>query len=232
MDLIKVLGPSWAPVIGEEFKKDYMKRLSSIVRADRKIHNVYPEPSKVLRAFHETPYEDVKVVILGQDPYPTPGNANGLAFSFDNGSVPDNYHDNPASLQNIFKEIEDDLGEFSILHDSDLTRWARQGVLLLNTCLTVIERQPGSHANIGWETFVQRVITKLNAKPNRVVYLLWGRSAQSYKPFIRGHHEYLETSHPSPLSAYRGFFGCKHFSLCNQILEDSNQQPIKWITRE
>ena len=228
----KIVGASWAPIIGNEFSKPYMKELSRTVRFHRERYQVFPFSNEVFRAFYETPYEKVKVVILGQDPYPTPGNADGLAFSFRNGTVPENYHPNPRSLSTIFDTIERDLGVFHLLHSSDLSRWARQGVLLLNTALTVVENLPGSHTGIGWEQFTRNVIMTLNLKPNQIVYLLWGKHAQSFIPFIRGHHEYLTTSHPAARGEHNTFKNCRHFSHCNEILKTSNQTPINWITHE
>lgn len=228
MDARKIVGDSWAEIIGEEFTKPYMKNISRIVRYHRQRYNVAPAPDKVMRAFHETPYEKVKVVIIGQDPYPTPGHADGLAFSAGQGDV-NNVLDIPRSLQNIFKEIERDVGnKFVLYQHPDLGRWARQGVLLLNTALTVVEHHPGSHANIGWDQFVRTVVNKLNKKDNQLVYLLWGKHAQTFIPYIKRHHEYLTASHPSPHSAHISFLGCGHFSNCNEILKLSNQEPINW----
>lgn len=224
-----IVGPSWARIIGDEFKKPYMKRVSKIVQFHRARYNVFPEPQNVFRAFKLTPFDKVKVVIIGQDPYPTKGHADGLAFSFNEGT-PQNMHKTPKSLQNIFTEIEDDLG-FDLYHDTDLSRWARQGVLLLNTYLTVVEGRPGSHSEIGWLKFTRTVVHKLNQKDNQLVYLLWGKHAQSFIPLIRRHHEYLTAPHPSPLSAYRGFFGSRPFSNCNKILELSGQEPIQWTQK-
>lgn len=222
----QIVGPSWAPVIGEEFKKPYMKRISRIVRFHRSKYDVYPPAKQVMRAFHLTPYEQVKVVILGQDPYPTPGHANGLAFSFNQKPPPD-LEPLPRSLRNIFTEVESDLG-FTMYQDPDLTRWATQGVLLLNTALTVVKGLAGAHSDIGWRTFTEAVINKLNEKDNQIVYLLWGNHAKSFIPHIKRHHEYLASAHPSPLSAHKGFFGSRPFSNCNEILKLSGQEPINW----
>ena len=230
MDPSKIIGASWANVVGEEFSKPYMARLSKIVRFHRQRYDVFPPPEEVFTAFKLTPYEQVKVVILGQDPYPTQGHAHGLAFSFRDPEIPE-LAPIPKSLQNIFQEIENEYG-FMMYQNPDLTRWARQGVLLLNTALTVVEGAPGSHSNIGWEQFIKTVILKLNRKENQLVYLLWGKHAQTYIPFIKRHHEYLTAPHPSPLSAYRGFFHCGHFKNCNEILKLSNQKPIDWTTDE
>lgn len=226
MNPIKIVGPSWADVIGDEFSKPYMARISKIVKFHRERYTVLPRPRDVMKAFHLTPYEDVKVVILGQDPYPNPKHAMGLAFSCPEGDA-DDMIATPKSLKNIFKEIEDDLG-FILEHSQDLTRWATQGVLLLNTSLTIVLEDQGAHLQIGWHQFIREVIAKLNNRPNPIVYLLWGNRAKSYAPFIKGNHEYLTAAHPSPLSAHRGFFGCRHFSLCNEILRNSNQTPIDW----
>lgn len=228
MNPVNIVGPSWADVIGDEFGKPYMQRISKIVKYHRTKYHVLPEPKNVMRAFLTTPYDEVKVVILGQDPYPNPEHAMGLAFSCPQGDT-DNMIPVPASLKNIFKALENDYG-FVLEHNPDLTRWAKQGVLLLNTALTVVAGHPASHAEIGWNQFIRTVISKLNNRPNPIVYLLWGKHAQSYIPFIKGEHEYLTAPHPSPLSAHRGFLECRHFSQCNNILETANHTPINWTS--
>lgn len=226
----ELVGESWAPIIGDEFSKPYMQKISKIVRFHRKRYNVFPPSDKVFRAFRETPYQNVKVVIIGQDPYPTEGNADGLAFSSGDRIYP-NIVDSPLSLTRIFEEVESDVGGGLVLYqNSDLGRWARQGVLLINTALTVVENHPGSHSDIGWDQFVRTVIAKLNAKDNQLVYLLWGRHAQTFIPFIKRHHEYLTAAHPAARN--KKFKGCRHFSQCNAILELSNQQPIDWTINE
>lgn len=226
----QIVGTSWAPIIGDEFSKPYMQKISKIVRFHRHHYNVFPSSERVFRAFYETPYEKVKVVIIGQDPYPTEGHADGLAFSSGERIYP-TILDIPHSLKIIFEEVERDVGKGLLLYQNpDLGRWARQGVLLLNTALTVVEDRPGSHSNIGWDQLVRTTIAKLNAKENQIVYLLWGRQAQSFIPFIKRHHEYLTAYHPAARN--HEFKGCRHFSKCNSILELSNQEPVNWITNE
>lgn len=226
MNAENIIGSSWARIVGDQFEMNYMKRISKIVQHHRKHYRVFPPAHQVFRAFHLTPYEEVKVIIVGQDPYPTAGYANGLAFSYNPGT-PQQMHTIPSSLKNIFEEVESDLG-FTLYQSPDLERWARQGVLLLNTSLTVVEDRPGSHSTIGWRDFTRVVIQRLNNKDNQLVYLLWGRHAQSFIPMIKRHHEYLATSHPSGRSADKGFLGSRPFSNCNKILELSGQSPIDW----
>jgi uracil-DNA glycosylase len=204
-----------------------MKKLSRIIQIDRDRYTVLPDPEQVFRAYQLTPYQEVKIVILGQDPYPTPGHPNGLAFSMNEGSI-QNMHTIPASLQNIFQEVEDDIG-FSMRHDPDLTRWATQGVFLLNSSLSVVAGHPQSHQNIGWYHFIVATINALNKHKEQIIYLLWGRTAQGFIPLIRSPHEYFTAAHPSPRSAHRGFFGCKHFSKANHILQLNGREPINWL---
>ncbi|MBS5703206.1 MAG: uracil-DNA glycosylase, partial [Butyricicoccus pullicaecorum] len=183
---------------------------------------IYPPMEDIFNALRYTPYHDVKAVLLGQDPYHGPGQAHGLCFSVREGVEP------PPSLKNIFQELESDLG-FPPPQNGTLTKWAQQGVLLLNTTLTVRRGQANSHKNIGWTTFTDAVIRKLNERETPIVFLLWGGNARSKKPLITNpSHLILETVHPSPLSAYGGFFGCRHFSRCNEFLQAHGEAPIDW----
>ncbi len=212
----------WLPILSEEFRKPYYKKLYETVQREYREHTVYPPASELFTAFHLTPYEKVKVVILGQDPYHEPGQAHGLSFSVKEG-VPI-----PPSLSNIYKEIAVDLG-CSIPKSGCLVPWANQGVLLLNNVLTVRAHEAHSHAGIGWETFTEAVIRKVNEKKTPVVYLLWGRPAQQKEPLLTNPgHLVLKAPHPSPLSAFRGFFGCRHFSKTNDFLTKNGQTPIDW----
>ncbi len=212
----------WDKVLKSEIESDYFKEILDKVDHEYGTHKVYPPENKIFSAFKLTPFKDVKVVIIGQDPYHGEGQAHGLAFSVMPG-IP-----TPPSLVNIFKEIADDIGGF-IPDNGYLVPWARQGVLLLNTVLTVREGEPNSHRNLGWEKFTDSVICALNKKGNKVVFLLWGNNAKLKAPLIdTTKHDILYATHPSPLSAYGGFFGCKHFSKTNAILESAGETPIKW----
>ncbi|MDE6237325.1 MAG: uracil-DNA glycosylase [Muribaculaceae bacterium] len=214
----------WKDALQEEFAKEYFQRLTEIVRAEysNSALKVYPPASKIFAAFDQCPFNDVKVVIIGQDPYHGPGQANGLSFSVNDGVAI------PPSLRNIFKEINQDTGA-PIPSSGDLTRWAKQGVLLLNSSLTVREHQPKSHSGIGWETFTDAAIRALNDKRENIVFLLWGSDAIKRGAMIdRNRHLVLQSVHPSPLSASRGFFGNHHFSKTNQYLTEHGLQPIKW----
>lgn len=212
----------WDNILGEEFEKDYFKNIIDKVEREYATHKVYPAENKIFSAFKLTPYKDVKVVILGQDPYHGEGQAHGLCFSVMPG-VP-----TPPSLVNIFKEIAEDIGGY-VPDNGYLIPWAKQGVLLLNTVLTVREGQPNSHRSLGWEEFTDAVIKSLNDKEERVVFLLWGNNAKQKMQLIdQNKHTILHASHPSPLSAYNGFFGCKHFSKTNEILKASGQKEIDW----
>ena len=214
--------PSWKSRLADEFEKDYFVRLTDFVRQEYKTQTVYPPGAYIFNAFAHWPCDKVKVVILGQDPYHEPGQAHGLCFSVQDG-VP-----YPPSLLNIFKEIESDLGKPMPLSGT-LLRWADQGVLLLNATLTVRAHQAGSHQNRGWETFTDAVIHKLASERNHIVYILWGSYAQKKGAFIdTTKNLVLKSAHPSPLSAYRGFFGNKHFSKANDYLIATGQEPIDW----
>lgn len=216
---------TWRDELAAEWDKPYFVTLTDFVRrqySDR-LHPVYPPAAKIFAAFDECPFDKVKVVILGQDPYHGPGQANGLCFSVGEG-IP-----LPPSLINIFKEVQDDLRLEECPADGDLSRWARQGVLLLNSTLTVQAHQAGSHQGRGWETFTDEVIMRLNNDREHLVFILWGSYAIKKGAFIdRNRHCVITSPHPSPLSAYRGFFGSKPFSRANQYLIEHNETPIDW----
>ena len=213
----------WLPALKEEFGKPYYKDLYGFVKKEYSTHVVYPPAEDIFNAFHFTPLGQVKVVILGQDPYHNVNQAHGLCFS-----VPKSQGEIPPSLQNIYKELHDDLGCY-IPNNGYLEKWARQGVLLLNTVLTVRAHQANSHQNKGWEVFTDAVINAVNAQDRPIVYLLWGTPARRKAAMLTNpKHLILEAPHPSPLSAYRGFFGCRHFSKCNSFLEEHGIPPIDW----
>lgn len=213
---------SWKGRLAEEFGAPYFKQLTDFVRYEYKAHTCYPPAGEIFNAFDLCPFDRVKVVILGQDPYHEQGQAEGLCFSVAEG-VPF-----PPSLQNIFKEIADDLGTPPPASGS-LRRWARQGVLLLNATLTVRAHQAASHQGHGWETFTDAVIRRIAEEQDHVVFILWGSYAQKKGAFIdRGRHLVLQSAHPSPLSAYRGFFGNHHFSLANAYLAEHGKTPVDW----
>ncbi len=212
----------WDEVLKGEVESEYFKEILDKVDHEYGTYKVYPPENKIFSAFKLTPFKDCKVVIIGQDPYHGEGQAHGLAFSVMPG-VPI-----PPSLMNIFKEIADDIGGF-IPDNGYLVPWARQGVLLLNTVLTVREGSPNSHRILGWERFTDAVIQTLNKKDEKVVFLLWGNNAKLKASLIdTTKHAVLFASHPSPLSAYGGFFGCKHFSKTNEILKNAGETPINW----
>lgn len=213
---------SWKNRLKDEFKKDYFKRLATDVREAYLARTVYPPPKLVFNAFNLCPFDEVKVVIIGQDPYHGPGQAHGLCFSVQEG-VP-----TPPSLQNIYKEIKSDLGK-EIPLSGNLERWAKQGVLLLNATLTVEQSRAGSHQGWGWETFTDAAIKKISEEKVGVVFMLWGRYAQNKASLIdETKHLILRAAHPSPLSAYNGWFGSKHFSQANKYLKDQGKAPIDW----
>lgn len=218
------IDPSWKAVLAEEFNKPYFEWLADFVRKEyaNPSYKIYPPASKIFEAFNATPFPEVKVVILGQDPYHSPGQANGLCFSVNPGV---SY---PPSLLNIFKEIQNETGK-SIPEDGDLSRWARQGVLLLNTSLTVREHSPKSHSSIGWEQLTDSAIRKLASEREGIVFMLWGSDAIRKVSLIdKDKHLVLTSPHPSPLSAYRGFFGNNHFIRANEYLVSSGKSPIEW----
>lgn len=213
---------SWRARLQEEFDKPYFAQLTQFVRGEYAAGTVYPPGREMFAAFDACPFEQVRVVILGQDPYHEPGQAHGLCFSVNDGVQ------FPPSLVNIFKEIESDLGK-PIPRSGNLMRWAQQGVLLLNATLTVRAHQAGSHQNKGWETFTDAVIRRLATEREHIVFILWGSYAQRKGAFIdRNRHCVLQSPHPSPLSAYRGFFGNKHFSRANEYLAQHGYKPIDW----
>lgn len=214
---------TWADIIDLEKQKDYYKSLEKEINKRYKTTTVFPEKQNIFKAFYLTKLDNLKVVILGQDPYHGFGQAQGLAFS-----TPANIK-NPPSMQNILKEIQSDLGKKSICEDGDLTPWAKQGVLLLNTILTVEEAKPKSHHNLGWEVFTDNIIKYISDNCEDTIFILWGSPAISKTKLIdRKKHHILTAPHPSPLSSYRGFFGCKHFSQTNNILKSLNKEAIIW----
>lgn len=213
---------SWKQRLMGEFEKPYFATLTDFVREEYRSGTCYPPGKLIFNAFNLCPFDDVKAVIIGQDPYHGPGQAHGLCFSVNDGVK------FPPSLQNIFKEIQSDLG-IPVPVSGNLTRWAEQGVLLLNATLTVRAHQAGSHQKQGWETFTDAVIKKVAEERENIVFILWGGYAQKKGAFIdRTCHLVLSSAHPSPLSAYQGFFGNKHFSLTNAYLEQHGKTPIKW----
>ena len=219
---MKLIGTKWDEVLAEEFTKPYFLAMLNKVDEEYRNYKVYPPQRQVFNAFKWTDFDDVKVVILGQDPYHGPGQAHGLCFSVCPGVVP------PPSLVNIFKEIESDVG-VKAPNNGYLAPWAKEGVMMLNTVLTVREGQPQSHKNIGWTTFTDAVIRILSEKKEHLVFLLWGRNAIDKRSLIdQTKHLILTAPHPSPLSAYAGFFGCRHFSKTNKYLEDNGLAPINW----
>lgn len=214
--------PSWKAVLAEEFEKDYFSNLTKFVHEEYRTAQIFPPGRQIFAAFDATPFNDVKVVILGQDPYHDVNQANGLCFSVNNGVA------FPPSLLNIFKEIKSDIGT-EIPQSGDLSRWARQGVLLLNATLTVRAHMAGSHQGRGWETFTDAVIAHLAREREHLVFLLWGSYAIKKGAFIdRTRHLVLTSPHPSPLSAHRGFFGNHHFSRANEYLTAHGKTPIMW----
>ena len=214
---------NWENIIDLEKQKDYYKSLEKEINKRYETTTVFPEKQNIFKAFSLTKLDNLKVVILGQDPYHGFGQAQGLAFS-----TPANIK-NPPSMQNILKEIQSDLGKKSICEDGDLTPWAKQGVLLLNTILTVEEAKPKSHHNLGWEVFTDNIIKYISDNCEDTIFILWGSPAISKTKLIdRKKHHILTAPHPSPLSSYRGFFGCKHFSQTNNILKSLNKEAIIW----
>jgi uracil-DNA glycosylase len=212
----------WNPILRAEFDQPYWADLQAFVADERRHHQVYPPPDEVFAALHLTPYRDVKVLILGQDPYHGPGQAHGLCFSVRRGV------EIPPSLRNIYAELHSDLGIDPPGHGC-LEPWARQGVLLLNATLTVRARAAASHQKHGWETFTDRVIGAVNAKAQRVVFILWGAAARRKRELVdRSRHVVIESAHPSPLSAHNGFFGSRPFSRANQALEEAGRTPVDW----
>lgn len=213
---------SWKEVLADEFDKEYFEKLTEFVHEEYRTKKIYPPAKLIFNAFDQCPFEQLKVVILGQDPYHGPGQAHGLCFSVNDGIQ------FPPSLRNIFKELQNDVGK-PIPQSGNLTGWARQGVLLLNATLTVCAGQAGSHQNKGWEEFTDAVIHKINELKKHVVFILWGSYAIRKGEFIdQSKHLVLTSVHPSPLSASRGYFGNNHFSKTNAFLEEKGLEPIKW----
>lgn len=216
------IGNDWDGILKDEWEKPYYKELRAFLKDEYSKYTVYPDMYDIFNALKYTSYKDTRVVIIGQDPYHEPNQAHGLCFSVKKGVEP------PPSLKNIYKELHDDTG-FEIPSHGELTKWAKQGVLMLNTVLTVRKGQANSHKGKGWEIFTDRVIAELNKKETPVIFLLWGANARNKAQIIDNPiHKKLVTVHPSPLSAYNGFFGCKHFSKTNQMLESLSSSPIDW----
>ena len=216
------IGNDWDEILADEWSKPYYQSLRQFLKAEYSTQRIYPHMNDIFNALKYTSFENTKVVIIGQDPYHGAGQAHGLCFSVKQGVM------FPPSLRNIFKELQSDIGK-PIPSHGELTEWAKQGVLLLNNVLTVREGQPMSHAKMGWEIFTDRVISELNRKEEPIVFLLWGAHAQKKAEIITNPRHYkLMTVHPSPLSASRGFFGCRHFSKANEILRQNGLAEIEW----
>lgn len=219
---IPLIHNDWDTILKNEFQKKEFKTLMNTINNERDNHTIFPSKENVFRALKASSFSRTKVVIIGQDPYHSVGQADGLAFSVPNGQKV------PPSLYNILKELQSDL-QIPITRSGNLDDWANQGVLLLNTILTVREKEAGSHQQLGWENFTNSLIAKLSAEKNGLIFLLWGAFAQKKSNLINiEKHHILKTTHPSPLSAYKGFLGCKHFSKTNNILIENNKTPINW----
>ena len=217
-----IISEKWKKILHSEFSKDYFKNLNNFLIEEYKNYTVYPKKEHIFAAINKTEFEKVKIVIIGQDPYHVKNQANGIAFS-----VNDNIT-NPPSLKNILKELADDLNKDT--KHVNLVDWANQGVLLLNSILTVRESFPGSHKNKGWEIFTDFLIESLVNERKNLIFIIWGAQAKKkIKSINLSNHYILESPHPSPLSSYRGFFGCKHFSKANKILRNLNKKEIKWV---
>ena len=216
------IGNEWDEILKDEFQSDYYAQIRETLKQEYASHEIYPPMQDIFNALRYTSYSDVKAVLLGQDPYHGPGQAHGLCFSVRPGVAP------PPSLQNIFKELQSDMG-LPAPHSGCLIPWAKEGVLMLNTTLTVRRGQANSHSKIGWTKFTDAIIQKLNDHEQPIVFLLWGSNARSKKALITNpSHLILETVHPSPLSAHQGFFGSRHFSQCNEFLMAHGIAPIDW----
>ncbi|MBY0543630.1 MAG: uracil-DNA glycosylase [Sphingobacteriaceae bacterium] len=222
--MMPTLEPSWLRVLSDELEKPYFKELKSfLLNEQQKGFIVFPKNEDIFNAFNYTPFDQVKVVIIGQDPYHGQGQAHGLSFSVQKGITP------PPSLKNIYKELANDIQDFQIPNHGDLTSWAKQGVLLLNATLTVNAHEPGSHQKRGWEKFTDHVISEISGKKTGVIFLLWGKFAQQKEELIdTTKHHVLKAAHPSPFSAYNGFLGSKPFSKTNDILKKQGLSPINW----
>ena len=217
-----IIEEGWKEVLMEEFQSPYFSSLKEFLVKEKSLYTIYPPGNLIFNAFKHTPFEGVKVVVLGQDPYHGKGQAHGLCFSVPHG-IPQ-----PPSLVNIFKELHSDLG-IPVPAHGNLEPWADQGVLLINATLTVRDSQAGSHQKMGWETFTNRVIERVSELKKGVVFLLWGRYAQAKADLVDGSkHLVLKAAHPSPLSAYNGFFGCRHFSRTNDYLKERGKEEINW----
>ena len=217
------IAESWKLQLANEFQQVYFQELNEFLLSEKKNHTVYPPGNQIFAAFNHTPFSDVKVVIIGQDPYHGAGQANGLCFSVSDGIK------KPPSLVNIFKEIHQDLG-LNIPESGNLEHWAQQGVLLLNATLTVRAKNAGSHQKEGWEQFTDACIQKLSLERENLIFLLWGRFAQNKATLIdSSKHHILTAPHPSPFSAHSGFFGCGHFSKTNELLQQMNKPTIQWV---
>ncbi len=216
------IGNEWDALLKEEFEKDYYKKLRSFLVREYSTKRIFPDMYDIFNALKYTSYSSVKAVIIGQDPYHGEGQAHGLCFSVKKGIEP------PPSLKNMYKELNADIG-FNPPKHGELVKWANQGVLMLNSVLTVRSGEANSHKGMGWEIFTDRVIQLLNEREKPVVFILWGGNARRKKELITNpHHSVLEAAHPSPLSAYNGFFGCRHFSKTNEILKSMGTSPIDW----
>ncbi len=216
------IGNEWDALLAEEFDKEYYKKLRGFLAKEYKTRTIFPDMYDIFNALRYTSYNDVKAVIIGQDPYHGEGQAHGLCFSVKKGIEP------PPSLKNIYKELATDI-DFKIPNHGELIKWAKQGVLMLNTVLTVRSGEANSHKGMGWEIFTDRVIELLNMREKPMVFILWGANARRKKELITNpQHKVLESAHPSPLSAYNGFFGCRHFSKTNEILTQFGETPVDW----
>ena len=221
-EIIPTIEESWKNVLVEEFRKPYFLTIKQVLSEEESKYRIFPPKTRIFNAFNKTSFDKVSVVILGQDPYHGVGQAHGLCFSVPNGIR------KPPSLVNIFKEINADLG-IPFPRNGNLEKWATQGILLLNTTLTVRENSAGSHQKIGWETFTNQVIKTISDQKKDVIFLLWGKFAQAKSEFIdKSRHHIHTAAHPSPLSSYNGFVGCRHFSKTNDLLKKQGKQPINW----
>jgi len=222
--MVLQIDDSWKEILKDEFESDYMQKLEIFLFKEKEEgHMIYPPNHLIFNAFNHTPFDKVKAVILGQDPYHGKNQAHGLAFSVQKGIKA------PPSLKNIYKELKNDLPDFKTPDHGELTKWADQGVLLLNATLTVREGDPASHQKIGWETFTDRAISELSKRKEKIVFLLWGKNAQAKLPLIdESRHHVLKAAHPSPYSANQGFLGCRHFSKTNELLIANGKSPIDW----
>ncbi|MBQ2237424.1 MAG: uracil-DNA glycosylase [Clostridia bacterium] len=219
------IGNDWDQILADEWEKPYYQKLREFLKTEYKEQKIYPNMYDIFNSLRYTSFKDTKVVIIGQDPYHGEGQAHGLCFSVKKGVTP------PPSLKNIYKELNSDIG-MPIPYHGELTHWAKQGILLLNTVLTVREGQPNSHKGMGWEIFTDRIISELNRKEEPIIFLLWGANAEKKAQIITNPlHKKLITVHPSPLSASRGFMGCKHFSKTNELLMQFGMEPIDWEIR-